>query len=438
MPNPREEKASIGQRVLWQMDHHRGGHGALNCPLLLRLDGPLDVAALQAAIDALALRHEALRTTFVGRGPRLRQLIHAEPLPLAITELDIGEATTQENGLVEAIAGEVQTPTDIGERPIRLTLWKLAAERRVLCMNMHHLTTDGWSTALVANELGRLYRAIVADGPDLPAVDWQYADWAEWHHRQLEGERLRRMRTYWRERLAGAKLPELPRRHSDVPLLERRTNVERRLLDADTVKAMQALARTFSTAFFTCLLAVYYVLLSHETGEGDLAVGSIFANRSRREAQSTVGFLSNMVVLRTRLSRRATFAEVIRAADDTVIGAFSHQELPFQMLPLDTIAAESMRPDAIVFQLFAGPMAPAKIGGVAFEPIIDVPEGIGNRWELELSLAPAPDGLAVLLSYARDLYDGRWASSFLDGYVALASALARRPNIPSASAALAG
>ena len=435
MRNVRKEPASIGQRVLWQMDHHRGGHGALNCPLLLRIDGPLDVPALQAAVYAVAQRHEALRTTFAGRGPRLRQIIHKEPLPLVIDEIDISDELLPRDALGRAIASEVQTPTDTAERPIRLTLWRIHAERWVLCVNMHHLTTDGWSTAVVFSELGQLYRHIVAGGPEPPAGVWQYSDWVAWHNEQLTGERFRRMQAYWRERLAGAKLPDLPRQDGGALLRERRTVVERALLGAEIVKAMQILARAHGTAFFTCLLAVYYALLRRETGEDDLAIGSIFANRSRQEARSTLGFLSNMVVLRSRLSPGATFSDILRASDDTVISAFCNQELPFQMLPLDTIDAASMRPDAIVFQLLTGPMSTLKVGDLTFEPIVDVPPGIGSRWELELSLAPVPEGLAVLLCYASDLYDHRWARSFLDDYVALTSALVRQPNIPIASEA---
>lgn len=429
----REAPASVGQRVLWQMEHHRGGHGALNCPLLVRIDGRLDAGGLQAALDALARRHEALRTTFAGRGPRLRQLIHADPLPLPVAEVDLTAAEDPDAALESALAEEVQTPTSTAERPVRAALWRTAPERHTLCLTMHHLVTDGWSTAVVYDELGRLYDRLVGDGPALPPVGWQYAEWMEWQQRQLRGDELRRMQGYWRESLAGARVPGLPRRASDVPLLERRTTVERAVLPEDAVHALQQLARGRGTAFFTCLLAVYYALLERELGEGDYAVGSVFANRMRPEARSTVGFLSNMVVLRTKVRPGTSFEQIVADADKAVIGAFAHQALPFQMLPLGTIDAGSLRPDAVVFQLFTGPMAPAVRAGVRFDPVVDVPGGIGSRWEFELSVAPASDGLAVLLCYADDLFDATWARGFLDGYVALASALAHEPRAPAAS-----
>lgn len=426
----REVPASIGQRVLWQMDHHRGAHGALNCPLLLRLEGRLDVAVLQTAIDGVARRHESLRTTFSGRGPRLRQLIHVTPLPLAIAEVGCELEDDPGAAAQRAIAAEVQTRIDIGERPVRVTLLRLSAESHLLCVNMHHLVTDGWSSAVVADELGGLYEHVLRGTPGLGAGHWQYREWAAWHRAQLDGEHLRRLQRYWRGRLQDARMPALPRHDSTLALAERRTAVLHATLPAAAVAALRSLARTRSTALFTVMLAVYYALLQRETGECDLTVSSIFANRARREAQATVGFLSNMVVLRSRVAPRASFAELIAAADAAVIGAFAHQELPFQMLPLDTIAADSQRPDAIVFQLFAGPMTRTVRAGVVFEPVIDVPIGIGSRWEFELSLLPAGDEMRVLLCFAEDLYDAGWARQFLSSYVALAGALAADPNAP--------
>lgn len=429
----------MGQRVLWQMDHHRGAHGALNCPLLLELDGPLDADALAVALERLGQRHEALRTTFAGRGARLTQVIHAEPLPLAPAIVDLradraggagdGERRDARRDRVEArlqdvILAEVTTRTDPAQRPVRATLWRLAAERHVLCLTMHHLVTDGWSTAVLANDLGRLYAHALGQGPPLAPVGWQYAQWAAWHRQQLQGERLRRLQAYWRGRLRGACLPRLPRHDSPLSLSERRTAVHRAVIAGDVVEALRDMARGRRTALFTTMLAVYYALLARETGDDDLMVGSIFANRARREAQGTVGFLSNMVVLRARVPARAAFEELLAAADEAVIGAFANQELPFQMLPLDTIDARSMRPDAVVFQLFAGPMATAHRAGLRISPVIDVPAGIGSRWEFELSLAPCDEGLAVLLCHAADLYSEDWCRGFVASYVALAEELA--------------
>jgi hypothetical protein len=409
------------------MDHHRGAHGALNCPVLLRLRGPLDTGALGQAAMALAARHEALRTTFAGRGPRLAQVVHAEPLPLPIGQVDLTGEQDTGVALRRALVAEVQARTEPGSRPVRLTLWRTGLDEHVFCVNMHHLVTDGWSCAVVSAEIARLYARIVVGGSALPPVTWQYRQWAAWHRQQLTGDGLRRLQGYWHAQLDGARLPALPRRDSGVPLAERRTAVERTVLGRDVISELQCLARGRGAAFFSVMLAIYYASLHRETGERDLAVGSVFANRTRREARSTLGFLSNMVMLRTRLRDAMGFGDLVMAANETVIGAFAHQEIPFQMLPLNTIAPSAVRPDGLVFQLLTGPAAPAADGPVSFEPIIDVPPGMGSRWEFELSLAPAGDDLAVMLCYSDDLYDAQWARRFIAGYAELARAAAARP-----------
>ena len=424
-----EVPASIGQRVLWQMDHHRGGHGALNCPLLVRLNGPLDLDALQAAIDGVARRHESLRTTFAGRGPRLRQLVHDQALPIELSVDDVSAGPAPSAACQRAIAAEVQTRADPEHEPVRARLWRVGDDDHMLCLTMHHLVTDGWSTAVICDEIGRLYDRVVAGGPPLAPIGWQYREWAAWQHELLAGE-LPRLQGYWRERLAGAAMPPLPRADSDVPLRERRTTVLRGHLPADVVRVLQRFARARGTALFTCLLAVMYALLAREYGDGDFAVSSIFANRARPEADATVGFLSNMVVLRASADPRLSLAQLVATLDEAVIGAFAHQALPFQMLPSQILDPSSQRADSVVFQLFAGPMETAVRAGVRFEPVIDVPQGLGSRWEFELSAFPSGEELALLLCFADDLYDADWARGFLDAYVSLAVGLASPASSP--------
>jgi hypothetical protein len=409
----REVRASIGQRLLWQMDHHRGANGALNCPIFLRLRGPARAGELEAAIDRLGRRHESLRTTFAGRGPRLTQLIHDVPERVPVEEVDLAGA----EALERAMATEARTRVDPCAWPLRATLWRLADDEHVLCLNMHHLVTDGWSCAVLASELGRLYAA--PGNGALPEVAWQYAQWSEWQQKLLEGETLRGLRDYWRRRLAGATLPALPRAAVRADPAERTTRVERASLAAPVVARLERLAREGKTGLFAVVLSVFYLLLHRETGQSDVAVGSIFANRSRPELRHTVGFLSNMVVLRNRLER-AAFGDVLRSVSETIVGALAHQDLPYQMLPLDTMDADGGRPDSVVFQLFAGPMGKTE----RIEPILVVPDGIGSRWDFELSLLPSADGMIVMLCYAEDLFEPGWARAFLEGYVELATSVA--------------
>jgi hypothetical protein len=393
--------------------------------VLLRLDGALDTGALRAAAGALAYRHESLRTTFTGRGPRLTQVIHERPCALRVVEADLSGEPDPEAAVGRAIEAEARFRVDPEEWPVRVTLWRLGEREHVLCVNLHHLVTDGWSCGIVARDLAALYGRIARGGPALPDVGWQYARWVDWQRELLQGDGLRRLREYWRRQLTEAELPELPRAAVRAEAGERRTVVERAAIPGPAVRALEARARAAGTALFAVLLAAYYVLLGRTTGQADLAVASIFANRPRPELRHTVGFLSNMVVLRGRLrGGGAPFDDVVRDVSEVVIGAFAHQDLPYQLLPLDTLRSGQARPESVVFQLFAGPLERTVAAGVVWEPIITVPDGIGSRWDFELSLAPAGDGLAVLLCYADDLYARDWARRFVDDYVGLVQEVA--------------
>jgi hypothetical protein len=433
----RHVPASVGQRLLWQMDHYRGANGALNCPIFLRLRGALDVNALHVAAHEVSLRHDALRTTFAGRGARLTQLVHSRPKELEMAWSDLSGEPDPEAAVVSAMAAEAQLRVDPENWPVRLSLWRLGAGEHVLCVNMHHLITDGWSCAVVARDLGRLYCCRAAgDHTSLPPVGWQYPRWVEWQRELLQGEQLRRLREYWRRQLTGAQLPDLPRVASPARGDQLRTTVEHTVIPRAAVAALEALARRLGTALFTVLLSAYYLLLHRTSGQTDLAVASIFANRSRPELRHTVGFLSNMVVLRSRIDRQATFADLVRDVSDSVIGAFAHQDLPYQLLPLDTLRGSSARPESVVFQLFAGPLERTTGAGLVVEPIIVVPEGMGSRWDFELSLAPSGQDLSVLLCHAGDLYRSDWARGFVDDYVGLVLAAAARPAASGASLAV--
>jgi hypothetical protein len=414
-----EVPASVGQRLLWQMEHHRGANGALNCPVVLRFSGELDLEALDVALDALAWRHEALRTTFTGRAHRLMQVIHSQPRRLALKEIDLSGGPDAEGRLTDALARETAMPLSPEDWPVRVALWRVASDEHVVALTLHHLVTDGWSCAVIANELGVLYAKRTGDRGELPPVGLQYRDWVARQNALLAGPERQRLTEYWRRSLAGAAIAQLPRNVDRAPVAERRTAVVGVSIPRESAVAVEELARREASSTFAVALAAYLVHMRGHGAGDDVTVSTIFANRGATEAARTVGFLSNMVVLRTDLARTKSFREILRRASETVVAAVAHQELPYQMLPLDTMRLECGRPDSHVFQLFAGPMQATETSRTRIEPIVSVPEGFGSRWDFEFSLFALPDELRILVAYADDLFDRAWTRAFLDGYVDL-------------------
>jgi non-ribosomal peptide synthetase component F len=197
------------------------------------------------------------------------------------------------------------------------------------------------------------------------------------------------------------------------------------------VTSLREVARSCRATLFAVMLAVYYAQLHRITGQGDLAVASLFANRTRPEVAYTVGFLANMVVLRTRLWRAATFADLVRETHRTVTGALMHQELPYQMVPLDIARADGVRADDVVFQIMAEPLHTMRIAGLQAEAL--VPEGVGSRFALELALVPRGSGFRAVLFHAEDRFPRAFACNVLAGYASLASSVATAPGMPLAS-----
>jgi len=409
------------------IQNYRPEFGALNCPLLCRLSGPLDAGRLQRAMDALTARHESLRTTFAGRGKSLTQRIHPpRPLPLVVVDLAGPRAGAD---LTAAIGAELANPIDTTVWPARATLWRIADTRHVLCLNLHHLVTDAWSTGILLRDLCAAY----GDEAPLAPPGWQYGEFVGWQQRTLSGDQLHRHHDYWRRQLTGGQTPRLwsePARDTEPQRVAIPTDLAPAL-----VTRLREVARRHRTTLFTVLLAAFYAELHRATGQSELAVGSMFANRSRPELRETVGLLANMVLLRTQISRARSFTDLINQTHAAVIGAFAYQDLPFQMLPTGLLDIGGGRADDVVFNVMADVQHTISAGGLEFELL--VPDEIGSRFRFELALAPigTQDMRAVLFHAGGNLSEDA-CREFLTGYVATVDALTADPGRPIGSAGL--
>lgn len=414
--------ASVGQRQLWLMDHYQGAGGALNCPVVHRLSGPLDVGRLGRALDTVVARHEALRTTFTGRGRRLARVVH-EPRPVPLSVADLAGGPDPEAALAAALHAELSTRFDTSREIVRARLWRLGPDEHVLCLNQHHLVTDAWSCAVVSRELGEAY-----GGAELPDVAAQFSDFVRAESVELAGDRLARLQGYWRTQLDGVRVPQLPTPEHRAPAGERRIDFARAHLSPQVRARIAATGRAHRSTPFAVLLGAFTALLHEYAGQTDLAVASLLANRSGPELAGTVGYLANMVLLRTRFPDARTSGDVVAAARGTVVGALVHQALPYQLLPLDTIHADSVRD--VVFQVFAEATHQTAFGGdsgLVAEPV-DPPDGVGTRFDLDCVVMPHRDGgLDVVLGHATDRFDGEWAAGFVGRFGEIVTGLAGSP-----------
>jgi hypothetical protein len=419
---PREDAPappSLGQRLLWMMERRRGTPGALNMPMIHRIDGPLDREALTAAVDRVVRRHEALRTRYVSVSHRLSPRVLApRPTPVPVERLGA-------DGVEARVREAVTTPMDLGRGPLRAVLLDVEGIHHVLVLVVHHLSTDAWSQELIAREISQVYNAAVGDGALAPPeVTWQHRDFVAWQERRLTGERLTRMQDFWRTTMEGARAPSL------APVPEERSPIEQRVFDTEAIplsdelwRRSADLGRNRRTSTFAVLLAAFAVLARHDDGGHDLTVRSMFANRARTEARTTVGYLANSVLLRLRLSDARTFADVLEVTRRTVYEVLRNQELPYHVVPGARRAPQAHLED-LLFQVVTG-SPELDLAGTEVRRLLP-PSGRGARFDLELTLGPGPAGSTI--SYASDRYDRSWARRFADRYAGLVRRVLADPS----------
>jgi amino acid adenylation domain-containing protein len=404
---------SLAQQRLWFLDRFAPGNPFYNIHLAFRLRGPLDIAALERSLDEMGRRHEALRTTFPDRDGEPVQRIAPEPeIALRfITGVEDDEA------LREIVNREAHRPFSLAEGPLlRPVVIRRGDDDHVLLLVMHHIIADGHSVRLLLEELSRRYGAHAGgEACALPdygidgAIDGaiQYVDFAVWERQWLDGPDVARLTAYWQERLKDAPRP--------MPLAGARPRPARRSFRGETyswsiaspVRAqVESLSRRQGVTRFMVMLAALYVLLRHHTGQDDLIVGADVANRSQPETQSIVGFFVNQVALRIDLSGNPSFRTLLARVRDVALGAYAHDELPFQKV-LDAVGAERHLNQTALFQtklLYqqggAADMELAGLDAAPFRVELD-----SSAFDLVLAVLETPGGLLATFEFDTDLFE---------------------------------
>jgi NRPS condensation-like uncharacterized protein len=303
-----------------------------------------------------------LRTIFSARAGEPVQIILSElRLPLPLVDFSFLPAIERETALEQLCAEETSLPFDLSTGPLlRARLLRLATEEHILLLSMHHIVSDGWSINVLAHELATLYDAY-AVGAESPLEDLrlQYPDYATWQREWLQGEVLEQHAAYWREQLRGVS-PVLP-----LPLDKPRPTVSSfysatlsRHLSKELSNDLKTLSRREGVTLFMCLLAAFQLLLRRYSGQDDITVGSPVANRTRAETEELIGFFVNTLVLRTDVSGNPTFRELVQRVRETALGAYAHQDVPFEKL-VEELAPERSLSFTPLFQvMFALENAP--------------------------------------------------------------------------------
>ncbi|HZW73232.1 MAG TPA: condensation domain-containing protein, partial [Caldimonas sp.] len=326
---------SFAQRQLWFLDRIETTGSSYHVDLAWRLQGDLDVRALEDALSAVIARHESLRTVFPSTDGVPEQVVQAaKPVSLQAIDL-IDDAPEIRLTALERIArAEAARPFDLATGPLlRATLVRLDTADHALILTLHHIVCDGWSLDIIARELSELYGAASAGKPAaLAPVSLQHADYTMWQQRQRESGTWEDDRAYWSQRLAGAPTLDLP---GDRPRPATRTTRGGRVskvLAADRARAIVDAGRAHGVTLHMTLVAAFSVLIARHTDSTDVVIGSPVAGRSRVTLEDLVGFLANVLALRVDLAGDPTVAELLGRVREVTLEAYAHAELPFEAL----------------------------------------------------------------------------------------------------------
>jgi amino acid adenylation domain-containing protein len=400
---------SFAQQRLWFIEQLGGSGRSYNISAQLRLRGELHRGALGRALDRIVERHEALRTTFHSVDGEPVQVV-AETGGFPLADHDLTGHADPEAELRRLTEEEAAAPFDLARGPlVRGRLVRLAADDHVLLGTMHHIVSDGWSTGVLTQELGALYGAYLRGAGDpLPPLAIQYADYAAWQRRWVEGEVLQRQADYWTERLAGApELLELPADHARPAVQDHAGAYAAVELDEELTAALKALSRRQGTTLFMTLLAGWATVLGRLSGQDDLVVGTPMANRGRREIEGLIGFFVNTVALRLDLSGTPTVAELLGRVKESALGAQQHPDLPFEQVVERVQPTRSLSHSPLFQVMFTWQNTPQ--GGLELPGLTVSAAGAAEqataKFDMTLNLQETDGRIAGGVVYATSLFE---------------------------------
>ncbi len=426
---------SFAQQRLWFIDQLEPGNALYNIPAAVRLAGELDVQALAAALDEVVRRHEVLRTSFrTVDGAPVQVVAPPHGLPLPLTDLSQLPDNEREAEAQRLAHDEAQAPFDLTQGPlIRARLLRLRSTEHIALLTLHHIASDAWSTGVLVREIAALYTAFARrEASPLPELPIQYADYAHWQREWLRGDVLQRQLDHWREQLQGA--PEvlaLPTDRARPPVQRFRGAAHRFIVPADIVQGLHGLGRQAQATLFMTLAAAFNVLLSRYTGQGDICIGTPVANRQRAELEPMIGFFVNTLVLRTQVDAKASFATLLRQVRAAALGAYAHQDLPFEQL-VDALAPARSMAHHPLFQvllvLHNTPMDRIALPGLSLQPV--AAGRSSAKFDLSLAVMEVGPQLAATLEYDTDLFDAGTIARMASHFVRLLQSVAQAPEAP--------
>jgi len=402
---------SYSQQRMWFLWQMEPDSPAYNVGGMARLRGVLDVGRFEAALQALILRHETLRTTFPSVDGVARQQVHDETgLRMDWKDFSRLAAELREQRVQELADSEAHRPFNLETGPLlRACLVKTAEREHYLVLTLHHIVTEGWAMDIFARELSALYEAFIDDRESpLEPLPVQYLDYSVWQRQWLESGERQRQLDYWTAQL-GREHPllELPADRPRPPVQSHRGELFRFDLSDDLAGRVRAFNAQQGLTLFMTMTAALAVLLYRYSGQTDLRIGAPVANRIRPESEGLIGAFLNTQVLRCQLDGQMSVGELFEQVRHTVIEGQSHQDLPFDHL------VEALQPPRSaaynpLFQVMCNVQRwefqqSRTLAGMTVDYLVN--DARATKFDLNLEVTDLDQRLGCCLTYSTDLFD---------------------------------
>lgn len=425
---------SFSQQSLWLLDKINEGSNHYNLTSAFKLKGKVNYKALDQTFLTILQRHESLRSCFSvdASGEPVQQIQDLSEFNVAVEELDISQEN-YESQIIQVIQEETHRKFDLTkDLLLSVRLLKLRPEEHILIANMHHIASDGWSTGILVKEMNALYTSYVKGEPNpLPELSIQYSDYAYWQRQWLKGKVLEEQTNYWKDQLA-----DLPLLHN-LPLDKPRPvtqsfkgNTHVSHIDKDLLRVLYDLCQTEAASLFMGMHAAFSCLLARYSNETDIVVGCPIANREKAETAGLVGFFMNLLVLRSDLSQKPGFRELLRNSKRTLEEAYQYQQMPFEKLVEELKAKRNLSHNPlfqILLTLHNNQQGEFSLPDVVMEPA-NYTHGNSAKYDLSLNITENAEGLLLSWEYNVDLFEAATIVRMADHFHSLLTALLANPD----------
>lgn len=400
---------SFAQQRLWFLSQLEPDSPFYNIPAAVRLEGQLNLAALEQSFNEILRRHEVLRTNFrTVEGQAIAVVSPTTPRLLSVIDLSELPPAQRETKVRQLALAEAQQPFNLeADTLLRVKLLRLSEQEYVTLLTMHHIVSDGWSIEVLVREVAILYQAFCEGQPSLPELEIQYVDFTAWQKQWLEGEVLESQLAYWLKQLDGA--PAVLELATDYPrptIQSSRGAKYSFCLSPEQSLALKSLSQQQGSTLFMTLLTAFKTLLHRYTGSNDIVIGSPIANRNHSQIEGLIGFFANTLVLRTNLEGNPSFQELLHRVKEVALGAYTHQDTPFELL------VEKIQPQRdlshtplfqVMFVLQNAQNSEVELPGLTLSTL-ESDSGTA-KFDLTLDMRETEEGLVGTIEYSIDLFE---------------------------------